>query len=362
MKRIFFLLAMTAATAVQAQLKVNGTLTGAEGRKLYFLSEDGKYTDSTVLAAGGKFAFAPPGKPAPEAMYALFLEGVGLPSLMVSDQPEVTIDLEAKDFPVAKSLKSGQQTRWMQDYHKVMRPLQQEVQALNAEAQQIGQEETAKQEAFRQKAAAFDAKLQSEGKNFIKAHPKAMASLFLLFGDMQKRLSKHEFANLFNGLDQSVRSTPFGKSVAMTIAQETTGNSKPVAAPDFSQADPQGKMISLSSFRGKYVLIDFWASWCGPCRMENPNVVAAYNRFKDKNFTIFGVSLDEDKSRWLQAIKQDKLTWPQVSDLKGWGNEAAAMYGVRGIPQNFLLDPEGNIIAANLRGEALERKLEEILK
>jgi peroxiredoxin len=131
---------------------------------------------------------------------------------------------------------------------------------------------------------------------------------------------------------------------------------------DFSQTDTSGKTVKISSFRGKYVLIDFWASWCRPCRAENPNVVAAFNKYHDKNFTVLGVSLDQAKPAWLSAIHMDGLTWTHVSDLKGWGNEVAALFHVVQIPQNLLIDPKGKIIAKNLRGEALDNKLGEILK
>lgn len=137
-------------------------------------------------------------------------------------------------------------------------------------------------------------------------------------------------------------------------------------APDFSLPDANGKEVKLSSFRGKYVLVDFWASWCMPCRRENPNVVKAYNRFKDKNFSILGVSLDNpgEKENWLTAVKKDNLAWTQVSDLKGWESAVVAMYdfGQAGIPYNLLLDPNGVVIGERLRGEALEEKLAEVLK
>lgn len=135
-------------------------------------------------------------------------------------------------------------------------------------------------------------------------------------------------------------------------------------AIEFTQNDVNDKPVSLSSFRGKYVLVDFWASWCAPCRAENPAVVKAFNAYKDKGFTVLGVSLDSKKNRqaWIDAIAKDGLNWTQVSDLKFFDNEAAVLYGVKSIPQNFLIDPNGIVVAKNLRGKALEEKLAAIFK
>jgi peroxiredoxin len=133
-------------------------------------------------------------------------------------------------------------------------------------------------------------------------------------------------------------------------------------APDITMPDTDGNPFSLSMLRGKYVLVDFWASWCGPCRGENPNVVAAYNEFKDKNFTVLGVSLDEKKEAWLKAIKEDKLDWKHISDLQYWNSAAIELYGFDGIPFNVLVDPEGKVIATDLRGEDLINQLQKVLK
>lgn len=144
--------------------------------------------------------------------------------------------------------------------------------------------------------------------------------------------------------------------------QELTNNILNKPAPEFTLPDVSGKPVSLSSFKGKYVLVDFWASWCMPCRRENPHVVKAYQQFKDKNFTVLGVSLDQEKDAWVKGIKDDKLTWTHVSDLKFWESMVVPMYNIQGIPYNVLLDPNGIVVAENLRGAELENKLREFLK
>jgi thiol-disulfide isomerase/thioredoxin len=163
-------------------------------------------------------------------------------------------------------------------------------------------------------------------------------------------------------VDEAAKKFPDNKGVA--AIKESLQGWIGKTAPEFTLPDPTGKNISLSSFRGKYVLVDFWASWCKPCRMENPTVVKAFNRFKDKNFTVLGVSLDQPggKDAWTKAIMEDKLTWQHVSDLKYWQSPIVPMYKIEGIPFNVLVDPAGKIIADNLRGELLEEKLAEVLK
>ena len=153
--------------------------------------------------------------------------------------------------------------------------------------------------------------------------------------------------------------------MAQQAQQEAIKNKTPQIgsiAPDFTLNDVNGKPISLSKLKGKYVLVDFWASWCGPCRSERPYLVAAQDQFKDKNFTILGVSLDDNKNDWLEAIKEDKFDWLQVSDLKGMDSPVGDLYGFSAIPYNVLIDPQGKIIATELRGDNLEQKLGEILK
>ena len=185
--------------------------------------------------------------------------------------------------------------------------------------------------------------------------PVDKSKLDLPLTNLAKRFPSH------NGITGAVNF--FRQMTAVQQAPPPPGNiGNGSMAPDITMNDVNGKPFSLSSLRGKYVLVDFWASWCGPCRGENPNVVAAYQQFKNKNFTILGVSLDEDKAAWQKAIAADGLTWQHISDLKGWHSAAVSLYGFDGIPFNVLVDPDGKIIANSLRGEELTATLAKVLK
>lgn len=170
-----------------------------------------------------------------------------------------------------------------------------------------------------------------------------------------------DLENRYQQLDSLAKKGSFAREVEKLIAASKL-NGIGTLAQNFSQKDTAGKIVSLASFKGQYILLDFWASWCGPCRMENPNVVKAYQLFKNKNFTVIGISLDESKSSWLKAIKKDQLFWTQLSDLKYFYNEVAQLYKVSSIPANFLIDPNGVIIAKDLRGEMLINTLKLVLK
>lgn len=199
---------------------------------------------------------------------------------------------------------------------------------------------------------------------FIQQHPDYMASLDALkdvVGYLPEDIARYK--SLYNGLKKNVRQSEAGVRLGKVIDQFMTVRVGAVA-PAFAAPDTSGHMVQLSDYRGKYVLVDFWASWCGPCREENPAVVKAYQQFKDKNFDILSVSLDQPGKRadWVKAIEKDGLTWGHVSELKFWDSEVAKKYMVKSIPQNFLIDPKGKIIAKDLRGEALIMQLERLLR
>lgn len=249
---------------------------------------------------------------------------------------------------------------------EMLRPYYNRYDALNKEFREAP-EEKQKDEAYLssldKRAADIMKEIISVKMKYVKANPKTFMALMAFNSTLPPEFDAVQAEKDYLLLDEKVRNTDFGKEVGEKIAKVKKTQEGSVA-PDFTMNDVNGKPVKLSDFRGKWVLLDFWASWCKPCRRENPNVVKAFNEFKDKGFTVLGVSLDkpEDRDKWLDAIAVDSLAWTQVSDLQAWENEAAKLYDVNAIPMNFLINPEGKIIAKYLRGEALMAELKKVLK
>jgi peroxiredoxin len=195
---------------------------------------------------------------------------------------------------------------------------------------------------------------------YITKHPKSFISAKELLA-YTSTITLAESIKMYNTLDNAIKGSKIGKEIADRIALlSKVEEGKP--AQDFTENTPDGKPVSLSSYKGHYVLLEFWASWCGPCRAENPNLLKQYKLYNSKGFDVLSVSLDSDKGLWQKAIEKDALPWTHVSDLKGWNNTVAVLYGIRAVPASFLIDPSGKIIATGLRGETLNKKLESLFQ
>ncbi len=377
MKRIFlFIITLLPVIAFAQELKsfeikskVGNLTTPSRAYLIYQLGAN-RVIDSTFIV-NGSFSFK--GKILNPTAAVLVIDkfGFGLNTLdSSSDNLTFYIDKGAFEINSNDSLSKAQITgsKINDDNKKLLaqlKPLIEKAKRLKAEqdAASPAQQNTAEfQNGLQAKHKELQIEQNATLKMFILANPDSYLSLLALYSVAGPSPDPKEIDPLYDALSPDLKSTETAKVFKKSL-DALRNTAIGVTAPDFTQNDVNGVAVTLSSFRGKYVLLDFWASWCGPCHQESPNVVKAYNKYKDKNFTIVGVSLDRPngKNDWLAAIKNDGLNWTQVSDLKFWNNQAARLYSVTSIPANFLIDPNGKIIARDLRGYELENKLEEVL-
>jgi peroxiredoxin len=358
------LISQKKTTEKQLPLKVEGSIRNFNGPYIYVHHKwnDVDFTDSAKVA-GGKFQFNLK-TPEPNMYWFTVTRNMSeQPNYIFFADPGLSKANLIGDSIAFSTVEGGQSQKDYQEYRMSLNNLiilSQRMQNDYNAAAQKGDVNT--QQAIQAEYQGLNAQYIAILKTFIKNHPKSPVSGYIIYSDMNNAaIPLVDVIEALGYLDKGMASSKFVK-LANKRVDEKKGTTVGYTATNFSQNTPDGKKVSLTDFRGKYVLVDFWASWCRPCRMENPNVVAAYNRFKDKGFTVLGVSMDSNRDPWITAIQQDNLTWTHISDLKGWGNEVGKLYNVTGIPQNFLIDREGKIVAKDLRGAALDEKLAEFLK
>jgi peroxiredoxin len=273
-----------------------------------------------------------------------------------------TIVMEGHRDSLNRSRIYGSATEAMYaELNKIISPKESKIDSLGSLLNKaLKTKDEGKTEDIKKKLLKLNDEIKELKVGFIKKHPASYIAAETLYF-LKFELGKKELDQLYNGLSKNIKNTKRGKQVAAYLA--LFSNPQPgKKAPAFAMRDNNDRLVELSQFKGKYVLLEFWANWCAPCLEELPNLLASYELFKDKGFEIIGVSLDNKKEVWLKSIKEHNMKWVNISDLKGGDNKVAIIYGVNGIPDNFLIDPNGIIVDRKLRGEALRKKLEELIK
>jgi peroxiredoxin len=359
------------------QFEITGTIKNSDDKMVYLEetplgSGERIIVDSSVIKKDGSYRLS--AKRSEESLFNLFFKSQPYPfAFVINDASQISLTADAKNpsnyivegSPASKSLKDfsvNASNKWAGLYL-----LGREMDSLKK-----GGASDSSLIAINTRGQSLLNDLRSFVSSFIKSSSDPITSVWAL-GTYAQVFTMDDYQALLNDI---VKKFPAHKGVAaikemndrqVALAKQKSEGSQEAqwigkSAPELSLPDMNGNDVRLSSFKGKYVLVDFWASWCMPCRRENPSVVQAYNKYKDKNFTILGVSLDKEKGDWVQAIQKDNLSWTQVSDLQEWNSIAVSTFNFNSIPFNVLLDPEGKIIAQSLRGNELEKKLGEVLK
>ena len=354
---------------------VTGEIKNAPGKKVLLMETPYANPQPVILDSAtlnNKGAFTLKGRANEEGIYRLMIEN-GPEVIIINDNDKINVNVDVNDYrnytvkgsPASENLHS-----LFEEYRAKDSTIFSTFRKIDSIKSLPGQDSIAG--IWQTKNDQQVTELNNLLKDFVNGSSSPAASLYAL-GMASQTIRAEELKSM---VDASVKKFPEHSGLAKVKSllavktpppSQAENTNKGYAllnqkAPELIMNDVNGKQVTVSSFKGKYVLIDFWASWCGPCRQENPNVVAAYNQFKNKNFTILGVSLDEDKEAWQKAIAKDNLTWTHMSDLKQWESAAVQAYGFDGIPFNVLVNPEGKIIASSLRGEELSARLAEVLK
>ena len=365
---VILLLSFCDGNKKNSSFQLKGTLSDSKAETLY-LEKLGTskqvIIDSVILDENGNFEFT---NYTPKiGFYRIKTDDKNFAMLVLDSADKVTINGSVKDLGNTFKVEGSPETTIFIEYNNLSKSRDIKLDSLNKEFQLLMETNKMDSKRMDSLSAIFETPYNSiiNQSNIlmvdkISKNTNMYSSIMAI-----QALDPDKYSDLYKSLDAGLsKKFPNDKNVIMfhDVVERMLSTNVGQFAPEISLPSPEGKEIALSSLKGKLVLIDFWASWCGPCRKEMPNVVKIYSKFKNKGFEIYGVSLDQDKEKWMEAITKDGINWPQVSDLKYWDNVAARIYNVQGIPYTVLIDKDGKIIAKNLRGQELEKKIAEVLK